>query len=82
MHKNGLLSATRCWNAAKFLSAWFWHCNYLVTHIDMFLVHYRIVSFPVTACQHPEMDAEYAPAEAERRVVFHPLPQGKVVVGE
>ena len=46
-------------------------CNYLVTHIDMFLVHYRIVSFPVTACQHPEMDAEYAPAEAERRVVFH-----------
>ena len=29
-------------------------CNYLVTHIDMFLVHYRIVSFPVTACQHPE----------------------------
>jgi hypothetical protein len=48
----------------------------------MFLVHYRIVSFPVTACQHPEMDAEYAPAEAERRVVFHPLPQGKVVVRE
>ena len=24
----------------------------------------------------------FAPAEAERRVVFHPLPQGKVVVGE
>jgi len=31
----------------------------------MFLVHYRIVSFPVTAFQHPEMDAEYALSEAD-----------------
>jgi len=28
------------------------------------------------------MDAEYAPAEADRGIVFHTLPQREVVAGE
>ena len=58
MHKNGVLSAT---GDAPSLSASVLalYAILVISHIQIlicFLVHYRIVSFPVTACQHPEMD--------------------------
>lgn len=46
----------------------------------MFSVHYHIVPFPVAACQHTEMDAEYALSETDGRIVFHALPQREMVV--
>ena len=46
----------------------------------MFSVHYHIVPFPVAACQHTEMDAEYALSEADWRIVFQTLPQREMVV--
>lgn len=56
-------------------------CDYLVTHVDIYVsVHYHIVPFPVAACQHTEMDAEYALSETDGRIVFHALPQREMVV--